>query len=208
MREWQGETDKQRSAPFWTSKRQSDYLHAKNERVVGGNSQADISPFWISQWQSDHLHTINERAIGWKKQMVISTILNSPMTIRPLTSYHWESNKVKQTWQDHHYFEFPNDNQNTYFLWVIEQQDGTDRERSAQFWIHQCQSDHLLAINERATGWDRQAEISIILNSPMTIRQLTHYKWESNKVEQTGRDQHHPEFPNNSQTTYKLWMGE
>ena len=38
----------------------------------------------------------------------------------------------------------------------------------------------------------------------------TTYKlwWESNKVEQTGRDQHHAEFPNDNQTTYLLWIKE
>ena len=88
-------------------------------------------------------------------------------------------------------------------------------------------------MNERATGWNRQAKISTILNSlitispltyyesesnrveqtgrdqhhfesPTTIRPLTCYESESNKVEQTGRDQHHSEFPNDNQTTYSL----
>ena len=136
---------------------------------------------------------MNQRATGWNRQEEISTILNSPMTIRPLTSYESESNRVEQTGRDQHHSEFPNDNQTTYLLWIREQQGGTDRQRSAPFWIPQWQSDHLQAINQRATGWNSQAEISTILNSPMTVRPLTSYESESNRVEQTGRDQHHSE---------------
>ena len=110
----------------------------------------------------------------------ISSILNSPMTIGPLTLYEWERNRVGHTGRDQHCSEFTNDNLTTYKLWK----------------------------RERAIGWNRQVEISTIVNSPMTIRSLTSYEWESNTVEQAGRDQHHSEFLNVTQTTYRLWMRE
>ena len=124
---------------------------------------------------------MNEKATVWNRQVEISTILNSPMTIRPLAFFEWESNRVEQTDTDQHHSEFPNENQTTYSLWMREQQGRTDRQRSVPFWIPQWQSDHLQAMNERATGWNRQTEISTILNFPMTIRLLTCYKWESNR---------------------------
>ena len=151
---------------------------------------------------------MNERATQWKWQAGINIILNSPMTIRPLTHYEWESNTVEETGMDQHHSEFPNDNQTTYPLWMREQHSGRDRQGSTSFWIPQWQSDHLPTMDERATQWKRQAEISIILNSPMTVRPLTPYEWESTTVEEIGRDQHHSEFPNDGQTTYPLWMRE
>ena len=162
------------------------------------------TPFWIPQWQSDHLQAMNERVTGWNRQADISTILNSTMTIRPLTCYKSESNRLEQTGRDQHHSELPNDNQITYILWIREQQSGTDRQRSAPFWIAQWHSDHLHTMNQRAIGWNRQAEISSILNSPMIIRPRTYYESENNRVEQTGRDQHHSEFHNDNHTTYLL----
>ena len=175
---------------------------------------------------------MNERAIGCNRQAEISTILNYPMTIRSLTGYKWESNRVEQpgsnqhhaefsndnqsthrlwmsnrveqTGRDQHYSKFPNDNQTTYRLWMREQQGRTDKQISAPFWIPKWQSDHLQTMNERATGWNRQAEISTILNSTTTIRSLTNYEWESNRVKQIGKDQHYSKSPTDNQATYSL----
>ena len=176
MRKQHNGTDMQRSVPFSTSQWQPDHLQAMNERAIGWNRQADISTFSTPQWQSEHLQATNR------------------------------SNHMEQTDKDQHHPQFSNDNQTTYFLWVREQQDRTDRQTSASFSILQWPSDHLLPMNERATGWNIQAEINTILNSLMTIRPLTSYEWESNKVEQTSRDQHHSQFPNDHQTTHKLCM--
>ena len=138
--------------------------------------------------------------------------------------------------QHQHHSEFPNDNQITYRLWMRENR----VEQTSKYQHHSeflNNNHHLQTTNERETEWKRQAEISTILNSsmtirphtlyewesnrveqtgnisttmclPMTIRPLTCYKWESNRVKQTGRHQHHSEFPNNNQTTYSLWMRE
>ena len=59
-------------------------------------------------------------------------------------------------------------------------------------------------MNKKVTGWNGQAEIGTIPISLIMIRQLTSYESESNRVEQTGRDQYHSEFPNENQTTYLL----
>ena len=115
------------------------------EQHSGRDSQGSAS-FWIPQWQSDHLPPMNKRATQWKRQAGISIILNSPMTIRPLTCYEWESNTVEETGRDQHHSEFPNDNQTTYKLWMREQHSGRDRQGLASFWIPKWQSDHLLPI--------------------------------------------------------------
>ena len=160
------------------------------------------------------------------------------MTITPLTDYEWERNRVEQTGRYQHHSEFPNDNQTTYLLWIREKQGGTDRQRSVLFYVSSPMTIRPLTSYEwesnrveqtsrdehyseflnhsqttyslwmRATGWNRETEISTILNSPMTIRPLTCYKWESNRVEQTGRDQHYSKFSNDNQTTYRLKMRE
>lgn len=83
-----------------------------------------------------------------------------------------------------------------------------DRQRSVLFWVSQLQSDHIHTMNERATGWYSQANISTILNSLMTSRLLTCYEWQNNRGEQTGKDQHYSEFSKDNQATYNLWMRE
>ena len=151
---------------------------------------------------------MNERVTGCNRQAEISTILNYPIIIRPLTNYEWESNMVDQSGKDQHHSEFPMTIRPLTSYEFREQQSGTDRQRSVVFWIPKWQSDHLLPMNERTIGWDRQAEISTVLNFPMTIRPLTSYKWKSNRAEQTDRNHHHSRFLNDNQATYKLWMRE
>ena len=142
---------------------------------------------------------MNKKATGWKREAEITTILNSPLTIKSLTCYKWEQhsgtdmhklahsefhnnnqttyslwmrNRVQQTGRDQHFSKFAN---NTYLLWMREQHNERDMQRSAQFWIPQWQSN------------------------------LTPYVWERNKREQAGRHQLHCGFIN-IQTTYMLWM--
>ena len=148
-----------------------------NERETGWNRQLEISTIINSSVTIGHLQTMNETGTEWNRPVEISTILNSPMTIRPLTSYEWESNRVEQQARDQHHSEFLNDNQTTYRLEMRKQQIGTDRQRSAQFWIPQWQWDYLLAMNERETGYNRKPEISTILNSSMTIGPLMYFLW-------------------------------
>ena len=198
-------TDRDQHHSEFPNDNETTYRLWVKEEHSGKDRQGSAS-FWIPQWQSDHLPPMNERATQWKRQALISIILNSPMTIRPLTLYEWKSNTVEETGRDQHHYEFPNDNQTTYLLWMREQHSGRDRQGSASFWILQSQSDHLPSMNERATQWKRQAGISIILNFPMTLRPLSNYEWESNTVEETGRDQYHSEFPNDNQTTYFLYI--
>ena len=66
------------------------------------------------------------------KQAEISTILNSQMTVTPLTSCECENSRVEQTDRDQHHSGFPDDNQTTYLLWMREL-DGADRQRSTSF---------------------------------------------------------------------------
>ena len=209
--EWESNTVEKTDRDQYHSKfpndNQTTYKLWMREHHSGRDRQGSAS-FWIPQWQSDHLQTMNKRAIQWKRQTGISIILNSPMTIRPLTNYEWESNTVEETAMDQHHFEFPNDNQTTYKLWMREQHSRRDRQGSASLWVPQWQSDHLPSMNERAIQWKRQAGISIILNSQMTIRPLTSYEWESNTVEETGRNQYHSKSSNDNQITYRLWMRE
>ena len=85
----------------------------------------------VKVWDTDKLD------ISKKSQKVsIGTILNSYMKIRSLTSY-WESNKIEKTSRDQCHPGFSNDNETTNFLWIREQQDGIDRQRSVPFQIPQ-----------------------------------------------------------------------
>ena len=59
---------------------------------------------------------MNERVIGWNIQTEIRTMLNSPKTIRPLTSYKKESNSMEQISKDQCHSEFFNDNLTTHML--------------------------------------------------------------------------------------------
>ena len=116
---------------------------------------------------------MGERATQWKRQGGMNIIHNSPMTMRPLTDYEWKRNTMEETGRDQYHSEFPDDNQTTYFLWMREQHSGRDKQGSTSFIIPQWQSDHLPTMSERGTQWKGQAGISMILNSPMTIRPLT-----------------------------------
>ena len=120
----------------------------------------------------------------------------------------WLCTSTRQTSRDQHYSEFTDDNQTTHPVEMRGKRGRTDRQRSVPFWILWWQSDHLQATNERSTRWNGQVEISTIVNSLMTIRPLTHYEWEGKRVEQTDRAQHHSEFHNDNQTTYRLWIRE
>ena len=126
---------------------------------------------------------INEAAIESSRQPEISTILNFPMTIRQLTSYEWEIKMAEQIATYQHHSQFHNINQTTYSLQVWGQQSEADKHRSASFWTLWWQCNHILATNRRATGWHRQVKMSTI-HSPMNIRPLTLYKWESIRTEE------------------------
>ena len=63
-------------------------------------------------------------------------------------------------------------------------------------------------MNARAIKWTKQGEINPIQNSTMWISPLTSYEWESNRVEQSGRDEHNAIFPNYNQTTHFLCIRE
>ena len=63
-------------------------------------------------------------------------------------------------------------------------------------------------MHEKAAQLKKQEWISIILNSPITIRPHTFYEWEITTVEETGSDQYHSEFPNDNPITYRLLIRE
>ena len=164
IREQHSGRDRQGSALFWILQWQSDNLPTMNESNImegtsrdqhysefpndnqttyplwmreqhSGRDRHGSGSFWIPQWQSDHLPAMNESATQWKRQAEIRIILNSQMTIRPLTIYEWESNTMEEISKDQYHSEFPNDNQATYLLWMREQHSRWDRQGSGSFWI-------------------------------------------------------------------------
>ena len=165
---------------------QTTYFLWMRGQYRGTNRQRSAT-FWISQCHSDHLQAMDE------SNVIEQTSRNQhhskfPSEINLLTSYKSKSNSIEQTGRYQHDSESSNDNQTTYFLWVREQQNETDRQRSISSSIPKWQSDYLLPINESTICWNRQSKTSTISNSPMTIRSLTSYEWYGNSVEQTGRD--------------------
>ena len=163
MREQHGGRERQRSVLFWIPWWWSDHLLPMCEGATGWKKQAYISNFLNSpmtitpltsyQWESNgvehtdwykhHSECSNNNHTTYPLQIrdqhgekaEISTILNSLMKIKPLTSCECECNMVKQTGKDQPYPEFSNVNQITYKLWRREQQGGVDEQILSLFWI-------------------------------------------------------------------------
>ena len=113
---------------------------------------------------------------GWNTWSEISTTLNFPTTIQPLTCYKQKSNTVEQTGRDQHHSEFSND----HLLAMSER--GTE-------WNVQSDISTILnfpMIIRPLTSYEqqsnRQENINTILNSSMTTRPLTCYELEKNGV--------------------------